>query len=79
MHELLRIECRHSGPMPAEDRWSLRCGGRAAYERARSKAAIRFLSERCVCLVRTMTPSVALHDAVRRLLAEQRRWTMASS
>ena len=77
MHELLQIECRTTGPLPAETRWLLRCGGRAAYERAHARAAVRFLSERCVRQVRTMAPSVTLHDEVRRLLAERRRWLTA--
>ena len=77
MHELLRIECRFTGPIPSAERWMLRFGSRAAYERARAKAAIRSIEDQCVRLVRRMTPSVALHEEIRRLLRERAFWATA--
>lgn len=71
LNELLDIEIRHSGPIPSEERWILRLGGRAAVERARAKAAVRFLSEACLRLVKAARPTPALHDEIRRLLAER--------
>ena len=76
MHELIQIECRFTGPIPSAERWVLRFGGRAAYERARIKAAIRSIEDQCVRLVRRMTPSVALHEEVRALLRERARWAI---
>lgn len=71
---LLTLESRYTGPIPAEERWVLCLGSRAAYERARAKAAALYFSEQCARLIRTMKPSPALHDEIRRLLRERARW-----
>jgi hypothetical protein len=76
---LLDIERRYTGPIPADERWVIRMGSRAAVERARAKAAVRFLRDRCVRLVKNIQPTPALHDEVRRLLAEQAKWHRAAS
>jgi hypothetical protein len=47
MNELHQIECRN-GPMPEDERWSLRLGSRAAVERSRARAAIRQISRACM-------------------------------
>jgi hypothetical protein len=47
MNELHRLECR-TGPLPDDERWILRFGSRAAYERSRARAAIRQISRACM-------------------------------
>jgi hypothetical protein len=71
LSELLTIENRYTGPMPDEERWIVRLGSRAAVERARAKAAVRFLGDACLRLVRRSRPTPELHDEVRLLLAEK--------
>ena len=71
MHTLIEIECRFSGPIPKEERWTLRFGSRAAYERARARAALRYFGQEAARLVRSMAPSEMLHDKVRALLRAQ--------
>lgn len=71
---MLKIESGYTGPIPDDERWVLRLGSRAALERARVKAAVRFLGEQCLRLLKGAPPTPALHDQVRRLLAEQAHW-----
>jgi hypothetical protein len=66
MDEILQMECRLSGPLPREDRWVLRFGGRTAYEHARAKAAIRYLTRECMAALDEST----FHT----LLDKQRAW-----
>jgi hypothetical protein len=73
MTEVWACEYR-TGPMPADERWALRLGSRAAVERARRTGAVRFLGAKCLQLVKWGRPTVALHNEIRRLLAEKRRW-----
>jgi hypothetical protein len=65
MHELLQIECRN-GPLPENERWILRLGGRAAFERSRARAAIRQISRACM---RAFDPT-----AFRALYENQKAW-----
>lgn len=47
MNHLHQIECRN-GPLPEDERWILRFGSRAAYERSRARGAIRQISRACM-------------------------------
>jgi hypothetical protein len=65
MHTLLQIECRN-GPLPDDERWILRFGSRAAFERSRARAAIRQITRACM----NAFDGVAL----RHLLENQKAW-----
>ena len=65
MLELHQIECRN-GPLPDDERWILRLGSRAAYERSRARGAIRQISRACM---RAFDP---LH--FRTLYENQKEW-----
>jgi hypothetical protein len=65
MNPILQLECR-TGPMPGRERWTIRFGDRAAYERARARSAIRHLTRACM--------SVVDGSALRTLLEDQKAW-----
>jgi hypothetical protein len=65
MHLALQVECRN-GPLGDDDRWLVRFGSRAAYERARARRAIRHLTRACMSAVDRF--------ALRNLLEDQRAW-----
>jgi len=65
MHTLQQIECRN-GPLPDDERWVLRFGSRAAFERARARAMIRQITRACM--------SAVDGTALRLLLEHQTAW-----
>ncbi len=65
MNPLHQIECRN-GPLPEDERWALRFGSRAAYERSRARAAIRQISRACMS---TFDPAI-----FRNLYENQKEW-----